>query len=278
MVHSTSGKPSMSKNTPPLVGLIPAAGLAKRLGLRSGSKELLPIQTGSPADQTRVASDFLLEQMVRADCQRVFFIIRPGKWDIVKHFSHGADFGCSIGYLMMDAPYGPPFTLSQAIPFIEGAYVLTGFPDILIDPPDACAQVVRQLLNASADVVLGTFPSGPEDGCDLAEVDAQGHVVKIVPKEYNPVWHDESRTWLIAAWRPSFTKFFADIVYKLKASGDAMPVGSNPEWPLGVIWTEALKSSMRLEAVHFAQGRFLDIGTPKRFAQSTVFMAKLNER
>lgn len=268
---------SISKNTHPIVGLIPAAGLAKRLGLCSGSKELLPIQTSSPDGLTRVASDFLLEQMVRAGCKRVFFILRPGKWDIAEHFSHGADFGCSVGYLMMDAPYGPPFTLSQAIPFIEGACVLTGFPDILIDPPHVCEQVVRQLHNSTADVVLATFPSGPGNGCDLAEVDAQGHVTKIVPKEYNPVWRDESRTWLIAAWRHSFTAFFADIVYKLRAKGDAMPIGSNPEWPLGVILVEAIKAGMILDAVHFKHGRFLDIGTPKRLAQSTEFIAKLNE-
>lgn len=269
---------SISKKNHPIVGLIPAAGLAKRLGMAHGSKELLPIQAGSPNGLTRVVSDYLLEQMVHAGCQRVFFIIRPGKWDIVEHFSHGANFGCSIGYLMMDAPYGPPFTLSQAIPFIEDSWVLTGFPDILLDPPDVCAQVVHQLHNSNADIVLATFPSGPEDGCDLAEVDAEGHVFKIVPKEYNPVWRDDSRTWLIAAWQPSFTTLFADIVDKLRSKADAMPVGSNPEWPLGVILMEALKAHLIIDAVHFKDGRFLDIGTPERLAQATTFITSNNER
>ncbi len=268
---------SILKNTPPIVGLIPAAGLAKRLGLRGGSKELLPIRTDSFTGRTYVAGDFLLEQMVRAGCQRAFFIIRPGKWDIVEHFSHGAAFGCSIGYLIMDAPYGPPFSLSQALPFVAGACVLTGFPDILIDPPDACAQVIRHLHKSPADVVLATFPSGPEGGCDLAEVDAEGHLLKIVPKEYHPDWHEGSRTWLLAAWQPSFTPFFAGIIHKLRVTGDAMPVDSNPEWPLGVIWMEALKAGLHLEAVHFAQGHYLDIGTPERLAQATEFIAKIDE-
>ena len=266
--------PSILKNTPPIVGLIPAAGQAKRLGMGNGSKELLPIQTGSSDGLTRVAGDFLLEQMIRAGCQRVFFIIRPGKWDIIEHFNHGANFGCSVGYLMMNAPYGPPFTLSQAIPFIEGACVVTGFPDILLDPPDVCEQVVWQLHNSNADVVLATFPSKPEDGCDLAEVDSQGHVFKIVPKEYSPVWHKESRTWLIAAWRPSFTAFFAGVVHKLMSKVDAMPIGSKPEWPLGVILVEALKAGMIINAVHFQEGRFLDIGTPERLIQATTFYDK----
>jgi glucose-1-phosphate thymidylyltransferase len=264
-------------NTRPIVGLIPAAGLAKRLGLRDCSKELQAIQKGSQNNLPRVVSEYLLEQMVQAGCQRIFFIIRPGKWDIAEYFSNGAGFGCSIGYLMMGAPYGPPFTLSQAVPFIDGASVLTGFPDILIDPPDACEQVVQHLYNSKADVVLATFPCSPGDGCDLAEVDAERHVVKIVPKEYNPVWREDSRTWLIAAWRHTFTVFFADIVNKLKAEAVSMPAGSNPEWPLGIIMVKALEAGKNIEAVHFPQGRFLDIGTPERLAQSAKFMTQLNE-
>lgn len=266
----------ISKNIPPTVGLIPAAGLAKRLGLRGGSKELLPIWRDSFTGRTSVAGDFLLHQMVRAGCQRAFFIIRPGKWDIVEHFGHGAAFGCSIGYLIMDVPYGPPFSLGQALPFIDGACVLTGFPDILIDPPDACAQVIRHLHDFSADVVLATFPSGPDDGCDLAEVNAEGHIIKIVPKEYHPVWRGGSRTWLLAAWQPSFTAFFAEIIHTLRLKGEAMPIGSNPEWPLGVVWVEALKAGMHLQAVHFAKGRFLDIGTPERLAQARQFITEIN--
>ena len=261
----------------PIIGLIPAAGLAKRLSLHSGSKEMLPIQTGAPNASPRVVSEFLLEQMVGAGCQRAFFILRPGKFDIIEHFNNGANFGLPIGYLLMDAPYGPPFTISQAFPFIEGASVLTGFPDILMDPPDVCEQIVLKLRKSQADVVLATFPCGPEHGCDLAEVDSQGHIVKIVPKEYNPVWRDDSRTWLAAAWRYPFTTFFADIVQKLRTEVDSMPANSNPEWPLGIILVEALKAGMTLETVHFKKGRFLDIGTPERLAQASAFIAMNNE-
>ena len=268
---------SSPKTSNPIVGLIPAAGLAKRLRLYSGSKELLPIESHNPNYPPRAVSEFLLEQMVRAGCNRVFFIIRPGKYDIIHHYSHGAEFGLPIGYLMMDTPYGPPFTISQAFPFIDGASVLTGFPDILMDPPDVCQQIVQRLFQCKADVVLATFPCGPEQGCDLAEVDNSGHLVKIVPKEYNPVWRNDSRTWLAAAWRPSFTSFFADIIRKLKAEGDAMPADSNPEWPLGIIFVEALQANMNIEAVYFKQGRFLDIGTPERLAQAGAFLSMQNE-
>ena len=274
---ASSPLPIINKDSHPIIGLIPAAGLAKRLGLHSGSKELLPVQTGVPNASPRVVSEFLLEQMARAGCQRVFFVIRPGKFDIIEHFDNGTNFGLPIGYLLMDAPYGPPFTISQAFPFIEGASVLTGFPDILMDPPDVCEQIVLKLRKSQADIVLATFPCGPEHGCDLAEVDAQGHIVKIVPKEYNPVWRDDSRTWLAAAWRHPFTTFFAAIVQKLRTEVEAMPANSNPEWPLGIILVEALKAGMTLEAVHFKKGRFLDIGTPERLAQASAFIAMNNE-
>jgi glucose-1-phosphate thymidylyltransferase len=276
--HFSSHSHYTPQDTLRIVGLIPAAGLATRLGLHSGSKELLPVHLDTPHPSSRVVSEFLLEQMVRAGCQRVFFILRPGKFDIIEYFNNGANFGLPVGYLLMDAPYGPPFTISQAFPFIEGASLLTGFPDILMDPPDVCEQIVLKLRKSQADVVLATFPCGPEHGCDLAEVDAQGHIVKIVPKEYNPVWRGDSRTWLAAAWQHSFTTFFADIVQKLRIEADAMPAKSNPEWPLGIIFVEALKAGMTLETVHFKKGRFLDIGTPERLAQASAFLAKNNEK
>ena len=42
----------------------------------------------------------------------------------------------------------------------------------------------------------------------------------------------------------------------------------------GSLLGKALKADMILDAVHFKQGRFRDIGTPERLAQSTEFMVK----
>lgn len=255
----------------PVVGLIPAAGRATRLGPLTGSKELLPVPTGDPAAGSRAAADYLVAQMAKAGCARAFFIVRSGKWDIAEHFGHGAVFGMPIGYLMMDAPYGPPFTIAQAFPFVGDAGIITGFPDILIEPDDAAARVVAHLRASSAQVVLATFPCGPGVGCDMAEAGPDQVVTRIVPKENDPVWKPDSRTWLLAAWRPTFTAFFARTIAGLARVAEAMPSGSKPEWPMGAVLVAALAQGVRIECVHFPDGRFLDIGTPERLAQAARF-------
>lgn len=275
--HPVSNGVNHDDDPRPVVGLIPAAGLAKRLGLLNSSKEIISIASDQPGGCTGVVSEFLIKQMVRAGCRRAFFIIRPGKWDIVEHFGNGAAFGLPIGYLMMGAPYGPPFTISQASPFIKDTLVLTGFPDILLDPPDVCEQVVNHLRRSQADVVIGTFPGGPESGCDLADVDSRGHVSRIVPKEYKPVWRQHSRVWLVAAWRPSFTGFLTETVTKLTIEAETMSPECNPEWPFGAVLAKGLEAGLDLRAVHFKDGRFLDIGTPERLSQAARFIARLGK-
>lgn len=257
----------------PIIGLVPAAGRATRLGTINGSKELLPIASGRPDGRARPAAELLIEQMAHAGCHHAFFILRPAKWDIAEHFGHGARFGMPIGYLMMNEPWGPPFTVAQAFPFMHDAGGITGFPDILIEPEDAAARVVRKLRSSRADVVVATFPCGPGVGCDMALATADDVVTRIVPKEDNPVWQPDSRTWLLAAWRPSFTGFFADTVSRFgDAARDAAP-GTGIEWPMGSVLVAALQAGLRIEAEHFPHGRFLDIGTPERLASAADFFA-----
>jgi glucose-1-phosphate thymidylyltransferase len=228
----------------------------------------LPIDAG---EQTEPVSAALLRQMLRAGAGEAFFILRPGKWDIPETFGDGSAHGLALGYLMMNAPWGPPFTLSQAFPFVEDAIVLTGFPDILMSPPDAMAQVVTRLQHSDADVVLGTFPATATDGCDLVVCNGNGDVQAVVPKENKPSWTADSHAWLFAAWRPAFTRYFQDRVTALADQAQRMPAGSQPEWPVGAILADALDAGIAMEAVHFANGRFLDIGVPERLALAAGF-------
>ena len=253
-----------------IVGLIPAAGRATRLGDITCSKEVLPIGEGN---ETQPVSAALLAQMVRAGAREAFFVLRDGKWDIPATFGDGSRHGLALGYLMMNAPWGPPFTLSQAFPFVPEAIVLTGFPDILMSPPDAMARVIDHLKQSDAAVVLGTFPASASDGCDLVTCNNNGMVQAVVPKENNPHWADDSHAWLFAAWRPTFTRFFEQRVSELAREAAQMPAGSTPEWPVGAILSDGLAAGIAMEAVHFDDGRFLDIGVPERLALAAGFEA-----
>ncbi|MGD8609869.1 MAG: hypothetical protein PVJ44_06090 [Desulfobacterales bacterium] len=89
------------------IGLIPAAGIAKRLGSLAFSKELLPIsiKTDKKEPGLKAVSAYLLEKFRRAGVQKVFTIIRKGKWDIPNYYGDGSEIGIQLAYLIMTHPY-----------------------------------------------------------------------------------------------------------------------------------------------------------------------------
>src|SRR5437764_12541991 len=75
----------------PLVGLIPAAGRAERLGPLPCSKELLPIgfRETPRGPAPKVAGHYLLERFRAAGVRRAFLVLHESKWDIPRYFGTG---------------------------------------------------------------------------------------------------------------------------------------------------------------------------------------------
>ena len=215
---------------------------------------------------------YLLEQMARAGCSRACFIVRPGKWDIADAFG-GQAHGMPLAYLSIADSWGPPFTLATALPFAQQATIVTGFPDILIEPPDALARLVTHLHASDADVALACFAAEPADGCDHISVAANGEVLAITPKEDGPTWTADSKTWLLAAWQPRFSQFFSATLNAFAQEMAAAPAGTKKDLPMGSIMVRALAAGHAITSVYFPHGRFLDIGTPERLAQAATFFA-----
>ena len=262
----------------PPIAVVPAAGRATRLGELPCSKELLPIGYFETAGKVRPkpVSRYLIDQFRRAGCRRLFFVLRPEKWDIARYYDCGHALGMDIGYLMMHEPYGPPFTVAQALPFVGQAPVLLGFPDILLDPPDAFAQALTALHESDADVLLASYPATAADACDLvAGPLAPGHrlgvVTRLEPKETHPTWDADSHAWLFAVWRPRFSQYLVQALDNLRDQARAAPAGSTPEWPVGTVIAMALTDGLRIERLHFPHGRFLDVGAPQRLASAVTF-------
>ncbi|MEZ5657383.1 MAG: hypothetical protein R3E83_02295 [Burkholderiaceae bacterium] len=260
------------------IAIIPAAGRATRLGELPCSKELIPVGFFNDGGRARPkpVSRYLLEQFVRSGCRRAFFVLREQKWDIARYYGAGVSMGMDIGYLMMNEPYGPPFTIAQALPFVGDAPIMTGFPDILLEPPDAFAQAWRALSEGDADVMLGSFPAGPGDSTDLVSGPRPagarvGPVRRLEPKEANPVWDTDCDTWLFAIWRAPFSRYLAQALDQLRLRVPAAAQISPPEWPLGTILAMALADGLRIDRIHFPQGRFLDVGAPDRLARAGDF-------
>lgn len=259
------------------VGILPAAGHARRLGGQIGtSKELVPVADGQ--GQERPVSHYLLDQMVHAGCDQALIVLRPGKWDIAEAFGSGFRGRLPLAYLTIDDSWGPPFTLAQAFPFAGDAVIATGFPDILIQPSDALRQVIQALTTTRADVVVATFPAVESDACDLCVADAADRVLQIIPKEHAPAWGPDSQTWLLAAWQASFTQYFTNTLNRFRSKMAQKTSESVRDLPVGAIMAEALNAGYRIGRVHFPNGRFLDIGAPERLQQAQRFFKQSTPR
>lgn len=239
-----------------VIGLIPAGGQATRLGRLPCSKELYPIgfQQG-PARTPKVVCHYLLERMRAAGIARAFIVLRAGKWDIPAYFGDGAWLSMELAYLLMGAPFGAPYTLNQAWPFVRHARVALGFPDILFEPADAYARLLAHQTHTGAEIVLALFPASCSHKCDMVETDAQGRVRRIIIK---PPATELRYTWMIAVWTPVFTELMHD---HLAATLSRQCAGAR-ELFVGDVIQAAIDAGLRVEAECFDDGRALDIGTP----------------
>jgi glucose-1-phosphate thymidylyltransferase len=259
----------------PVVGVIPAAGRATRIAPLPCSKELLPVGVHAEPDALRgrpkVVSQYLLEKMRAAGARRVFFVIRPGKFDIAEYYGDGSHLGLSVAYLMMGAPWGPPFSAAQAAPFASDATVLFGFPDILIQPEDCFARAVARLEATGADIVLGLFRGALSDPLDPVDTDPAGRATRLVTKEEKPPRREGDIGYMLAAWGPGFTRFLVEETSRLDAVARSGSLGPSPDWPMGTVIAAAIRAGLHVDTVMLEDARFLDIGTPAGLAATASF-------
>lgn len=243
-----------------VVGLIPAGGTATRLSPLPCSKEIYPIgftRTGEGRPRSRVAAHCLLEGIHSAGAAQAYIVLREGKWDIPAYLGDGSQLGLSLAYLMMNAPWGVPYTVDQAYHFVRDALIIFGFPDVQFEPGDAFVHLRDHLTASNADIVLGLFPAQPPYECDRVATDDAGRVQGILVK---PEETDLQYTWIMAVWTPRFTQFLHDYLATLNPGG--FRDGSRGEIFMGHVMQAALEAGFRVEAEHFPDGHYIDIGTP----------------
>lgn len=263
------------KHRPPIVGVIPAAGRATRIAPLPCSKELVPIgfhrEPANMRGRPKVVSEYLLDKMRAAGARRVYFVVRPGKFDIAEYYGDGSRIGLNLAYLMMGDPYGPPFSVAQAAPFVTDALVLFGFPDILVKPDDGLTRLVARLQQTRADLVLGLFRATDDQSIDLVKRDADGRVRSLVTKEDAPPRAAGDLGYMLAAWGPAFTAFLIEETTALSREARSGAHGSSPNWPMGVVMAAAIREGLRIDSVLFDDAHFLDIGTPAGLAAAASF-------
>jgi glucose-1-phosphate thymidylyltransferase len=188
-----------------------------------------------------------------AGVSKVYLILRKGKWDIPAYFADGSTLGLTLAYLIMGLPFGTPYTLDQAYPFVNRAIVALGFPDILFEPEDAFLRVLDRLALGNAEVVLGLCPAGFPQKMDMVDVLDNGRIEKLVIK---PQQTNLRYSWAVAVWAPVFTNFmheYLDVCQETAAQ--------QPEMFVGDVFNAAIQEGLRVEGVVISDKPYLDIGT-----------------
>ncbi len=242
-------------NDSSFVGLFAAGGQAKRLGNIQCSKEILPLPlTNNPKN---VVGDYLLSAYAAADIRSVYIILRTGKWDIIECMGSGESRNIEIAYLILKDPWGTPFTLDQSWPYVKDKNIAMGFPDIILNAERPFVRLKDKLSNSHSDVVLGLFTVDNPQKFDMVQINDNGDVIQL---DIKPQHTTLKFTWVIAVWRPSFTKFMHEYLQQLRPlfendSGTTEPF-------VGTIINAALDNGLKVSSVIFNDGSILDIGTP----------------
>lgn len=244
-----------------VVGLIPAAGQASRIAPLPCSKELYPIGfrevDGGRSLGPKVACHYLLEKMRLAGVAKAYIVLREGKWDIPAYLGDGTIVDMHLAYLMLGLPYGVPYTLDQAYPFVQNSFVAFGFPDIIFQPDDGFDKLLKRQSSTNADVVLGVFPAERSELMDMVDIDGMGRVRAILLK---PNQTDLHYAWIFAVWTPAFTSFMHE--YLPKVGDRRKGEHTSDELTVGHVIKAAVNEGLRVEAVVFQEHMCLDIGTP----------------
>lgn len=269
---------SHQTNKREVIGLLPAGGQATRISPLPASKELYPVgfrQVDEAGNlRPKVVCHYLLEKMQLAGIEKAYFILRSGKWDIPAYFQDGAMLNMNLGYLLMNLPFGVPYTLDQAYPFVQNSLVALGFPDILFQPDDAFVHLLARQARNQADVVLGLFPTDRPQKAGMVDYDDTGLVRVIIEK---PPQTDLRYMWAIAVWTPAFTQFLHEYLIEIEANKVRNAAESHllkpPELPIGDVIQASIYKGFRVEAEVFEQGSYLDIGTPDDLVRAVTHFA-----
>jgi glucose-1-phosphate thymidylyltransferase len=238
-----------------LVGLLPAAGLAKRLAPMPCSKEIFPVgllesKTGDIVEyRPKPVGLYLIERMINAGVERVFVILNKEKWDILRYFGNGSSFGVPIAYLVQESISGMPDALNQAYPWIQMDTVLFGMPDTIFEPDDSLQILLSDHRSNNADVTLGLFPTKKPERFGMVSYD-QNHFMKYTVDK--PLCTELKYMWGIGCWGPVFSRFMMD---KLKSAPS-----SHTEIVLGDVFQAALDEGLSVRVTLFEHGEYIDIG------------------
>ena len=240
-----------------LIGLIPAAGQATRMGDLPFSKELLPLADKSdlprdPGSDPAVAIDFALATLSEAGVSETCIVIAPGKWDIPAHTGDGSRSGQAIAYVLAEASPSVPASLDKAWVLTRDRQVVLLFPDIVFTPRNALQSIVAECHTSDADLLLALVPASSGEKIDIVAVSGDGLVQKVTPK---PGKEYSGWTWVAATWNPEFSAFLHSMARNVSDTVER-------EMYVADVINAAIRAGLCVRALNFPDGVSYDLGTP----------------
>ena len=206
------------------MGIVPAAGLARRLQPLPCSKELLLVED-------RPVIEFLLTRLARAGCEEIRVVTRPDKTDLRSYLA-----GRDVEVLLAETASTAESLALGTEGLGDRDTVLFGFPDTIWHPEDGLVRV-REALRPPYRVALGIFHAEEPACSDVVEVD-DDHVTRVHVKPRVP---PSNRVWGCAALEAGTLRRVED--------------------EAGVLF-DALARHGLVAAVELP-GSFVDVGTPQ---------------
>ena len=252
-----------------IVGLVPAAGRARRIAPLPCSKELYPVgfqRIGEPPEpRPRVVSQYLLEKFRKAGITKAYIVLREGKWDIPAYYIDGKLVDMHLAYMVITDSCGPPDTIDRAYPFVENKLVAFGFPDIMFSPEDVFEHLFQHRTTSNADIVLGLLPAHDCKVMDMVEIDEKGRIHSLVLK---PAQTHLRYTWVCAVWTSAFTNFMHKFLTSDELRGSlaqlkGQKIDLSGDLPVGAVIQGAIGHGLQVEGVPFPNGTYVDIGSPE---------------
>jgi len=249
-----------------VVGVIPAAGRALRLGRLPCSKELLPVgpaAAGAPGP-ARTAIEVLLERFAAAGIPRAYVLMDGSKGDLPRYLAEPAESPPrqpALAFLSMADSPSVPHTLDRAFPFLAqepAPWVALGFPDVLFEPEDAFGHLIERRGQTGAAVVLGLFPARDPSSTDMVATGPGGEVLRI---DVRPPESDLPLAWALALWDRRFTELLHRSLQRPRGHGPG-------ELQLGSLFERAITEGLEVQSVAFPRGRFRDLGTPEGYSEA----------
>lgn len=156
-----------------VIGVIPAAGYATRLGPLPCSKELLEVG-GAPV------IEYLVRRMEAGGCSEIRVVTRPDKEDLCR-YARSRGLRIVLGH--------PPHVGASVGAALEGVapheLVALGYPDTLWEPLDGFGRLRRGIADG-ADIMLGLFETPDAFRSDVVVLDEHGAVSEILVKPAEP--------------------------------------------------------------------------------------------